>query len=103
MDHHEGEVIRIALLAGDEAVVCDREFVDCDVKGPAMVFIGNGVRMDSNRFPDGDAVLLELDPAQHPRIVGAILLERVSFVGCTFTNVGIIGPKSTIDLFRTQD
>jgi hypothetical protein len=100
VETHQSEVIRLALLAGDDAAIRDQEFVDCTIKGPAVIFLGDGARLDHNTLEGGPGVLWELDPAKQPNIVGAILIERTAFVGCTFTNVGIVGPKEVIDKFR---
>jgi hypothetical protein len=102
METRTHEVIRLALLAGDDGVIRDCEFVDCTIKGPAVLYVGEGARFDTNSFDGGEGVLWELDPVKQPRIVGAILIERSTFIGCAFTNVGIAGAKETIDKFRGQ-
>ena len=100
MDRYTGEVIRIALVAGDAAAVRDKEFADCDVHGPAVLFLGEGTAIESCGWDgDFDAIVWELS-ANRQRIIGAIHVENSSFVGCRFRNVGIAVPKAAIPQIR---
>lgn len=90
----QSEVVRLALLAGDEAAIRDTNFTDCDVHGAAIIYLGNDTRMAHCKWDgDPDAVFWEIAPDRQS-IVGAIHLERVSFVGCRFTAVGIAVPRA---------
>jgi hypothetical protein len=95
-DTHTAEVIRIALLAGDEGAIRDTEFVDCDIHGPAVLYSAEGGKISSCSWDgDFDSVIWALGPTRQ-RIVGAVALERCSFVGCRFRNVGLAVPEAAI-------
>ena len=95
----QGQVVRIALFAGDPGVIRDATFERCHIKGPAvMVPIGKTV-MEHNRF-DGtaDALLWEIPP-ERSKVIGAIALENCTFTECHFMNIGIAGPPDLIRAF----
>jgi hypothetical protein len=97
---YEAEVVRLALVAGDDAVVEDTEFVDCDVRGPAvLVMQGDASRLEGNNIA-GDVFALrwEIGP-DRPRVIGAVLAKDCQFVGCKFTNVGFAGSADFLDRF----
>jgi hypothetical protein len=98
-DRYEGEVVRIALLAGDEGIVRNATFERCDIKGPAVVVPLRKTVIEHNRFDGGDAVLWEVPP-ERPEVVGAIGLEDCTFTGCHFMKVGIAGPPELIAKFK---
>jgi len=92
-----GEVVRLALLAGNGSTIRDHQFTDCDVHGPAVVFGGDFVH---TRF-DGEAhaLIWEFAPTQ-TGVIGAILLENCRFVGCRFHNVGMIASPGEAEATR---
>src|SRR5215210_2529428 len=79
---YTGEVIRLALLAGDDATVRDLTFTDCDIKGPAVALFDGG-KLDGCKFAGGnvDAIVWEI-PLGRPRIVGAVRVLNCKFFGC---------------------
>jgi hypothetical protein len=99
MEQFENEVIRPALIAGDEGVIRDMAFERCDIKGPAIFVLVDQVAMEHNRF-DGDraALFWEIGP-DRPRVIGAIAVENCRFVGCHFMQIGIAGPTDLIAMF----
>jgi hypothetical protein len=100
MADYEREVVRIALIAGDEGVIRDTTFEGCDIKGPAVLMPLEKTVLEHNRFDgDADALLWEVPP-ERPRVIGAIGLENCRFTGCHFMDVGIAGPRNLIDRFR---
>ncbi len=89
------EVVRMPLLAGDEGVVRDMAFEGCDIKGPA-VLVPQGSTIEHSTFRgDADALFWEI-PRERSRVIGAVLVERCIFTGCTFENVGFAGPPEFI-------
>jgi len=100
METFENEVVQIALLAGNDGVIRDTAFEGCHVKGPAVIAPRNtDFAHNTLDAPDTDALLWEVPP-ERKRIVGAILVEDCAFRGCTFSMVGITGPKALVDQFR---
>jgi hypothetical protein len=101
MADHEGEVIRIALLAGDEGVIQNQSFERCDIKGPAVVLPLESV-LEHNRI-DGppDAVLWEIPPPR-THVIGAIALQNCRFTGCHFMNIGFAGSREFIAKLKGQ-
>lgn len=95
----QGQVVRIALFAGDGAVIRDATFESCDVRGPAVLVPTGKTVMEHNRF-DGtaDALLWEIPP-DRSNVIGAIALENCTFTGCHFMNIGIAGPPDVIRAF----
>jgi hypothetical protein len=98
---YTGEVIRIALLAGDEGAIRDKEFADCDIHGPAVLFLDEGTVMNACQL-DGpfDAVVLELSPGR-TRLMGVVHVQRTSFIGCRFHNVGIAAMPAQISIIKS--
>jgi hypothetical protein len=94
-NRYTGEVVRIALVAGDEGTIRDAEFVDCDIHGPAV--ISGAGRFASCKWVEGDfdSVIWPIPP-QRQRLTGVVVLEGCSFVGCRFHNVGIATPEAAI-------
>ena len=99
MEQFENEVIRPALIAGDEGVIRDMAFERCVIQGPAVLVLVDDVAMEHNRF-DGDkaAIFWEIGP-DRPGVIGAIGLEDCRFVGCRFTQIGIAGPADVLAMF----
>lgn len=97
----EGEVVRIALLAGDEGVIRDTTFERCDIKGPAVLVLLGKTALEHNRL-DGspDALLWEIPP-DRSQVIGAIAIHDCTFTGCHFMNVGFAGPREVLDAFRS--
>lgn len=102
--NYEKEVIQIALLAGDDGTVRDATFEGCHIKGPAVLApLGGSTDFEHNTFhsPTPEAMLWEVDPEERGLIVGVVGVENCRFLGCTFSNIGIVGPKELLDRFRT--
>jgi len=91
------EVVRIADLADDStSLISHRQFVDAEIRGPAVLALLNGVSMVNCGF-DGsfDSIIIVVPDGSTK--VGIIGLEQVSFLRCRFRNVALIG---TEDLAR---
>jgi hypothetical protein len=89
---YSGEVVRLALVAGDEAAIRDHNFSDCDIHGPAVLFPARDTTFSHCSW-DGtpDHIVWRLAPEQEA-VVGAILMERCQFVGCRLHKVGLAPP-----------
>jgi hypothetical protein len=100
MADYEGDVVRLALLAGDDGVIRDMSFERCDVKGPAVVVPTGKTVLEHNRILGNADALFWVIPPERPTVIGAIGLENCRFTGCEFTNVGFAGPPELIDRLR---
>jgi hypothetical protein len=98
---YEGKVLRLSEPAGDEGILDSMTFIDCQVKGPAVLVTQASELRDCNLGgPTADAVLWEVDPNIRPVIVGAILAQNCHFERCTFERVGFAGPPELMEEFR---
>lgn len=96
------EVVRIADLADDStSLISHRQFVDAEIRGPAVLALLNGVSMVSCGF-DGsfDAIIIVVPDGSTK--VGVIGLEQVSFLRCRFRNVALIGTEDLAQMFGQQ-
>ena len=103
--HHR--VIRLCELAGDEGIISDVAFEDCDIRGPAVLVLQatrpDSVRLQSNSFEGNmDAILWEIDPQTRPEVIGAILCVDCTFDSCTFSKVGLAGPPEFTSQFKGE-
>jgi hypothetical protein len=102
MADFEREVVRIALVAGDECTVTDMTFDGCDIKGPAVLFLREDVGFVGSNFRgNADALLWEIPP-ERTQIIGAIEVARCKFNGCTFEGVGFAGPREFTEMMRAS-
>jgi hypothetical protein len=98
---YESKVVRLTELAGDEAVLRDFVFIDCDVRGPAVILLRGSTLANSMLGGPADSVLWEI-PAERMQVVGAILVENCTFEQCRFSGVGFAGPPDAIAQMRTE-
>lgn len=92
-------VIRVAELAGERGVLDGFVFINCDLKGPAVLVPQGSNFADSNLIGDPDALLWEIPP-ERPQVIGAILARNCTFEECTFVNVGLAGPHEFVQQVR---
>lgn len=93
------EVVRIADLADDStSMITHRQFVDAEIRGPAVLALLNGVSMVDCGF-DGsfDSIIIVVPDGATK--VGVIGLEQVSFLRCRFRNVALIGTEDLAQMF----
>jgi hypothetical protein len=91
-----GKKIHIAQEAGLRAKLADRDYLDCEIVGPAVLWLGQSVIEEDCSFADGveDTLL----PCDRP-LKGMIWLSKVAFVRCRFRGVGIAGPQHHLNKF----
>jgi hypothetical protein len=97
-------IVQIATLlppGSGAPILRDRIFEDLHFFGPAMVFTLEGTVYDACTFDIDqnsiETILWEIQPRFG---IGAIGLERCTFLRCRFTAIGFMGVKSTLDQFR---
>lgn len=96
-----GRAIRlIDLLApGARPIISNRTIEDCEIRGPAMITLLDGVTLADNNF-DGDINSPFLEVAEPRMIVGAIGLQDCVFRRCRFIAIGIIGTSEQIEQIK---
>jgi hypothetical protein len=100
-ERYERQVVRIALLAGDNGLIRDATFHRCDIKGPAVVVpLGKTVFEHTRVDGDEDAIWWETRPGRD-RVIGAIALQDCTVTDCHLMNVGIAGPREMLRAFRS--
>jgi hypothetical protein len=94
-------VVRLCELAGDTATLQGLGFINCEIRGPA-VLVGHESIFDNNTWRGNpDAVLWEV-PWERQNIIGAIQAVRCSFEECTFIGVGYAGRPEAIQQIKEQ-
>jgi hypothetical protein len=92
-----------ATIEGGSVGVRGRRFVDCIIRGPAVILPNQGTSFVDCNMGDvsGDVRNLFLKPAG-PKIIGGIPVDDCLFQGCLFFAVGFAGPDAFIDGFATS-
>ncbi len=98
---YESRVVRLSELAGDEAVIRGFVFIDCEVRGPAIIYPHNCNFVQGSITGPADAVLWEI-PLERTYVIGAILVEDCTFERCRFTSVGFAGNPDFIAMMRNE-
>jgi hypothetical protein len=98
----EQETVHPARICGDEdAAVRDQSFVDCEIKGPAIMRPTECEFVSSSFDGALDEVFWEV-PLERQRFLGVVSVERCRFENCTFTDIGIAGTKEALDKLRGE-
>ena len=98
---YEGKVVRLCELAGDEGVIRGFVFIDCDVRGPAIIYPRNSTFVQVAFGGPADAMLWEIS-VDRTHVIGAILVDDCTFERCRFTSVGFTGNPDFIALMRSE-
>lgn len=90
------------VLQNGGAGIEGHRFVDCVVRGPAILIPGPSTRFLHCNFGDvaGDVRNLFLRAAG-PKIIGAVPVDRCVFEGCLFLGVGLAGDDVFVDQFAS--
>lgn len=97
-----GQLFDAAMEAGQVGIV-GRRFVDCVIRGPAVLLPNRGTKFVECNMGDvsGDVRNLFLKPAG-PMIIGGMPLDDCLFQGCLFFAVGLAGNDAFIDGFAAS-
>src|SRR5215210_4252011 len=88
-------VIDIVELVDVRGVIEGVTFVDCTIRGPAVLLADRVEIVDTNLGADTDAVFWEI-PRERKVVAGAISVKQCKFDRCLFVNIGIAGPEPYI-------
>jgi hypothetical protein len=98
----EHETVHPARICDEEdAAVRDQTFVDCEIRGPAIVHPVECEFVSSTFDGSLDEVLWEVSP-ERSRILGVVGLERCRFENCTFSEIGVAGTKEVLEQLRGE-
>ena len=98
--HLQGETVRLHDLVGEKApIIREKTFEDCDLLGPAMIWVsGTGAFISCGFDGDPDSLFVEI-PEQRP-LMSVIQMHDCVFRTCRFNRVGIIGLPEDIANWR---
>jgi hypothetical protein len=100
---YRDETIRLCELAGDKGYIQGLSFVNCEIRGPAVLAARQTIITDPHWQGKPDSILWEVSPERSASgVIGPILALRCSFEGCTFVKVGYAGLKAEIENIRTS-
>jgi hypothetical protein len=84
------------LSPGARPIISNRTIEDCEIRGPAMVILLDGVTIAESGF-EGDVDSLFVEVPEKRIIFGAIGLRNCVFRRCRFIAIGIIGTREQIE------
>lgn len=94
------DVVRIASLTVTSPQINGMTFVNCQIIGPAVLALLEGVEMSHCTFEaDVNALFWEV-PASRPVVYGAVGLTNVVFSRCVFQAIGFAGPPELRQMFE---
>ena len=90
----------LAREADGRSLIEGRTFENALLLGPAIIAPLEHIEMHTCTWeaPNPDALFIEVEEAR--QLIGVVGLRAVTFTSCTFRNVGVIGPRGTIDFFK---
>lgn len=93
------EKILICELASDKPVVKDKTFEDCELIGPAMIFLTGSTFMVNSSF-EGSFEKTVLILREKRWLMGVVAFEDCIFKRCKFLKVGIIASPGQEEKYR---
>ncbi len=102
---HTREVFRLpdllAVTSEPDFIIENHDFEGCSFYGPAVFVFTSDVEFAGNQLNgDSEGLFWEIPPDRQ-RVIGAFGLRDSSFLGCTFTNIGIAGTAELIAQFNS--
>lgn len=95
-------VVWLPELAKDHDVLDGFTFVNCLLKGPAVVVLLDNVTFTNNELQGhAEGLLWELPP-ERSSVIGAIGLTNSTVEGCTLNRIGIAGPRDLLAKFKAE-
>ncbi len=98
---HREQTVRITSLAYDNDILEDLRFENCQIIGPALLYLMEDVGLDDCEFdtPDFESTFWPVEPERH-NIVGPIGLRNVHFTSCAFSRIGFAVNRDEIARLR---
>lgn len=95
------ESILLAREADERSLIEGRTFDNALILGPAIIAPLERFEMRECTWEGADIDSLFIEVSEGRTLVGVIGLNDVTFTRCRFQNVGVIGPRRTIEFLRT--
>jgi hypothetical protein len=92
------DVVKLALEAGDDWRIRDREFEDKTVIGPAVCDAVAGLEVHECEFEETPEMVFWEGPPH--MTIGVIHLENVAFRRCHFRGIAFMGPAAQVAEWR---
>lgn len=94
-------LLRLSQLVEDERpVIADRTFTGLVLLGPAIIYPFDCTFDECEWTTDFGSTFWPIE-ADRARVVGALFVERCSFVTCVFNGVGIAAPEIDREQYRS--
>lgn len=87
------------LLGDDRPVISEQTFTNRLIVGPAVIFPFDSRFEGCEWSADFDATFWPL-AADRARAVGAVFVERCTFIDCVFNGVGLAAPEGEAGRYR---
>jgi hypothetical protein len=100
--YFRGRKLRIIDLMDHGAHIHNRIFEDCQIFGPAVIYLRNTELLTCKfQMPQEAAPFWELAPNHRP-VVGAIDLIDCRFIRCSFVGIGMLGTHEDIEKWKAS-
>jgi hypothetical protein len=96
----KNDIVRLTDLVGVTPRIGHRVFEDCDIIGPAVIWMIRAWLEDCTIRDDGQTILLPLE--NEVRAAGAIIVNDCRFLRCRFHNIGIAGSAEDLQQYRAR-
>lgn len=100
MSGQGGKILRLPdLVTLDRPVLSDQHFRGQLIVGPGLLYPFDSTFDGCEWTVDFDSAFWPIAPGRD-RVVGAVFVERCTFVDCVFNGVGIAAPEGERDRYR---
>jgi hypothetical protein len=94
------DVVKLSEFVGATPRLARRVFEDCDIFGPAVIWMSRAWLVDCTIVDDGQAIFIPCDEERAP--AGTIAVEECLFRRCRFQSIGIAGSPDDLRQFRAR-
>jgi hypothetical protein len=77
----------------------NKTFDNCNIIGPAILFVRNSKFIKDHFVGDIDAIFIS---TTNEKISGVILVENTTFINCTFNKIAFIGSQEVMNNMKRQ-
>lgn len=96
---YRNQLVRLSDLTVVRDVIEGVTFENCQIVGPAVVVLLDGITMSGCNF-EGDAESVVWPIGSRSRVMGAVGLKDCTIVGCQFQRIGIAIRDDQMDAMR---
>ena len=99
-ERRTNDVVKLTEFVGVTPRLRRQVFEDCDIFGPAVLWLSRAWLVDCTIVDDGQAIFLPCEDEQAP--AGTIAVEECLFRRCRFQQIGIAGSAEELRQFRAR-